>query len=157
MQLALLHVELKLRVVLEASTAHLPLKPRFNRTKHAGHPCRLRPAIRLIYASLTRLVFTSPSDGGSFFGAFSGSLGGALRLAALDRAGCKSQFTDCPGSSCSVSSESLESGAACWDDEEEEEAGCDGGGGGLMISWRSVLNLMVRAIGAAGAAGCGAN
>ena len=76
-------------------------------------------------------------------------------MAALDRAGCKSQFTDCPGSSCSVSSESLESGAACWD--EEEEAGCDGGGGGLMISWRSVLNLMVRAIGAAGAAGCGAN
>ena len=80
-----------------------------------------------------------------------------------------SQFTDCPGSSCSVSNDSLESKFACCaeeeppaaveaeSEEEEEGFGWDVGGGGLMISCRSVLNLMVRAIGAAGAAGCGAN
>lgn len=61
-----------------------------------------------------------------------------------------------------MSNDSLESGFACCEAEEAEEAeeegfGCDVGGGGLMISCRSVLNLMVRAIGAAGAAGCGAN
>lgn len=79
-----------------------------------------------------------------------------------------SQFTDCPGSSCSVSNDSLESEFACCaeeeppaaeaeSEEEEEGFGWDFWGGGLMISCRSVLNLMVSAIGAAGAAGCGAN
>lgn len=98
-------------------------------------------------------LLTSPSVGASRFGGDSVSFIAARRLVVFDRTGAISKFTDCPGSSCSVSTDPPSCKCcACWTGGLGASEAAD-----LRISWRSGLNLMFRAMGAAGAAGCGAN